>query len=350
MVKVLILQEILMPYRIPIYKILAQKYDLTIGCFKIHKNTQIDNIKVIQLEEYKIGKLSIAKGLSRITPQYDVVISLVHFHILNYCALFLKKEKYKKISWTIGVRASYNKNYSLEPEHSLYFVFLKEILKKADANIFYTKGPISLWEKEGIDRKKMFVAQNTVEIFNCPDTDKKEIKSILFIGTLYKQKKTDELIDAYLKVCETKTNYYDLDIIGDGDDLARLKGKYDNPKIHFWGSIYKEKDLYEFFKKAIVCVSPGQAGLSVLKSMGYGVPYVTRKNAITGGEILNITNEENGFIYSTEDDLVRILDDLDKNKNKYLIAGEKAKDYYNKNATPSIMAQGIIDAIEYVMN
>lgn len=46
------------------------------------------------------------------------------------------------------------------------------------------------------------------------------------------------------------------------------------------GGVYNDEELVSYFEKAIICIFPDQAGLSVLKSIGYGVPYVMHKDAI----------------------------------------------------------------------
>lgn len=84
--------------------------------------------------------------------------------------------------------------------------------------------------------------------------------------------------------------------------------------------------------------------------MGYGVPFVTRRNAITGGEILNIQDGINGILYDKYEDLVDIINDVIIHKDKYLEMGKNAYVYYQKNATPEIMANGVIDALDYVFN
>src|SRR6185312_870317 len=117
---------------------------------------------------------------------------------------------------------------------------------------------------------------------------------ILFIGTLYKEKKIYELIDAFIEAKNNEKNgeFLYMDIIGKGDELENIKdiikknGLSESVFLH--GAIYDEKQLAEYFSRSLLCISPDQAGLSVLKSMGYGVPYVTRTDAITGGERLNI--------------------------------------------------------------
>ena len=113
------------------------------------------------------------------------------------------------------------------------------------------------------------------------------------------------MIDAYHTALakSTKSDFPKLMIVGSGSEEHTLKLKVCEygleDQIQFLGAIYKESELAKLFTESIICISPNQAGLSVLKSMGYGVPYVTHKDAITGGEILNIKNGENGIVYNT---------------------------------------------------
>jgi len=85
--------------------------------------------------------------------------------------------------------------------------------------------------------------------------------------------------------------------------------------------------ISKLFTKSLLCISPNQAGLSVLKSMGYGVPFVARENAITGGERLNIINNSNGILYNSQAELVDIISNSFLNKQEYIEMGRNAKEY-----------------------
>jgi glycosyltransferase involved in cell wall biosynthesis len=82
--------------------------------------------------------------------------------------------------------------------------------------------------------------------------------------------------------------------------------------------------------------------------MGYGVPFVTNKNAITGGERLNISHKINGLFFSSYDELTEIIIGAHSNRAEYLAMGKAALEYYRSERTPEIMADGFIQAVNYV--
>ena len=88
--------------------------------------------------------------------------------------------------------------------------------------------------------------------------------------------------------------------------------------------------------------------MTVLESMGYGVPFVSSKNAITGGELLNVHNGIDGVVMESENDLIEVVRDIANNPDKYIAMGKLAKEFYDSNRTPKHMAQGFWDAIQYV--
>ena len=119
-------------------------------------------------------------------------------------------------------------------------------------------------------------------------------------------------------------------------------------KITLLGPIYDNKQKSEIFAKSYACFSPLQAGLSVLESFGYGVPFVTTKDAITGGEIFNIENMVNGIKLENVNTIKDVILDISNNPKKYLDMGEQAYNYYWNNRKPEDMALGIINAINSI--
>ena len=123
-------------------------------------------------------------------------------------------------------------------------------------------------------------------------------------------------------------------------------------KINVLGPIYDNEKKADLFQKTLACISPLQGGLSVLESMGYGVPYITDANAITGGEAFNIEDGVTGLRIEcmNASKLKDIILDISSNKQKYIEMGNNAYKHYWSCRKPEDMAQGVIRAIEYVLN
>ena len=257
------------------------------------------------------------------------------------------------IPWTIGIRASYKRVYALKNPKSILDYIYGYLLNKGDAVIFYMKETILYW-RGLIDSEKIFVAHNTVEVLANEQVAEKARQRILFLGSLYKEKMVNELMSAYqIAVKETdETLVPILDIVGGGAIFSELQAfvrDYHLEKnIVLHGPIYDEEEIAKLFSEAIICVSPNQAGLTVLKSMGYGVPFVTREHAITGGERLNIKNNHNGLFYNSKTELVAIIKDTIVDPQRFIVMGINAKRYYSENASPDHMVNGFIDAINHV--
>jgi glycosyltransferase involved in cell wall biosynthesis len=261
--------------------------------------------------------------------------------------LFKKKRPYQFILWGIGVRASYTTNYGEKTKLDIIRFYL---MRKADALVFYSDDPIKTYLEQGFSKDKMFVANNTVQVLDINTTKIKD--KIVFIGTLYKQKRIYELLDSYKAAKEVIKEIPKLEIIGGGDEFNAIQlwiteNQFEDV-VFLRGKIFDEAILRDYFSSAIACISPGQSGLSVLKSMGYGVPYISKKNAITGGEIFNIENGVSGILYEEDSELTDIIIDIAKDKKKYLQMGQNAKLHYDNYRKPQDMANGLIEAIENV--
>ncbi|WP_152266613.1 glycosyltransferase family 4 protein [Agriterribacter humi] len=352
--KVLIIYNKVWSYRLKIFDILNQHYDLTVAYSDKSFVDKKFDFKTVYTPGYDIGPLFFHKtNLKKLAGDYDVVIAISNVRWISLMLLSLRRRKFKFILWGIGVSASYeNKLDSKTTWDRVRFFFAK----KADAILFYSNYPIKKYIENGIESKKLFVANNTVAIdehFNLVKTENSKT-DFLFIGTLYPQKGIDILLNAYIELNKTIA-LPTLQIIGAGPMESTLKERIEvnklQDKVILHGAIYDQKILINFFSKSLVCISPTQAGLSVLMSMGYGVPFLTSFDAITGGEIFNIKKDENGFIYNgTEEDLKKTIIWIINNRDKVLAMGRNAKAHYDQFRKPSDMANAIKDSIEYVLN
>lgn len=350
-VKVIILYNKIFHYRVPVWNLLAEKCDLTVtfseGNGKIPEGIDC-NFKIIPLPAWSFkDRLVIQKkNIRKLVRNYDVVIAYGDIAWLKFSTLPWFNRT-KVIYHTLGVSASYTKGY--DSNHH-WDIIRKFFYSKADALAFYTSHPIEKYAAMGIPREKMFEAPNTVKVEVIDNV--KEKNTILFIGTLYREKGLQNLLDAYARL-KKKHDMPVLNIVGGGPDYDIIKewvcdqNLQDNIILH--GAIYDPKQKAHFFAQSLACISPLQAGLSVLESMGYGVPFITTRNAITGGEIFNIHDKVDGVLMDSIDQIDEVLEDIYINPDKYCEMGNRAKLYYQNNRTPQNMADGLWKAIQYVL-
>lgn len=355
-IKVIKLESTIKHYNVPVYNIINQKYDFTVLYFEKSSDSAIEDceFKTIYVPSKQISKFTYIKGnIAKICKDYDVVIALDSINIINYFTLGFKPHNFKLLYWGIGVPASYTRHYG--EAGKMYYMVSDCMEKRADALILYAQEAIDLHLKRGFKGPKMFVAPNTTSVL------KREVKpeakdSIMFIGSLYLEKGLQILLDAYKAAYEKDQSIVKLNLVGGGKPLPMIKQwvKDNNLEegIQVLGPIYDNEAKADLFQKTLACISPLQGGLSVLESMGYGVPYITDANAITGGEAFNIKDGQTGLRVEgmNAEKLKEIILDISSNKQKYIAMGQNAYEHYWSCRKPEDMAQGVIDAIEYTLN
>lgn len=349
--KVLILYNKIFHYRIPVWNILAEKCDLTVtysqGDGKVPEGMEC-KFNTLYLPMRKVGPFFIHKGnIKKLAKQFDAIIAYGNIAWLKF-AFLPWWNKTPIIYHTIGVSASYGKGFD---EHKEWDRIRNFFYSKADALAFYTDYPIAKYEAMGIPKEKMFVAPNTVAVAPINSEAKKD--TILVIGTLYREKGIQALLNVY-KELRTTCKLPMLNIIGKGPDYDVIKQWISDNEMQdiivLRGAIYDIEEKAKYFAHALACISPKQAGLTVLESMGYGVPFVSSKDAITGGELLSVHNGIDGVVMESETELTGIVREIANNPDKYIEMGRKAKEFYDNNRTPWHMAQGFWDAIQFVIS
>lgn len=343
--RVLLIQTGVPHYRMPIFNELASRVELTVMYEKgdVPKEAEFQTIKVDTFKaRFRFHKLNIL----RIAKKYDVVIMMLDGSYFTTRLLCYLRGKTALILWGIGVSAGYQVRFDEDP---VVVEAYARWIKKADAALFYSSYPIARYTEKGISADKLFVADNTVAVLPFEACERNEI---LFIGSLYKAKKIFELLQGYANAYCQNPAVPPLTIVGDGEEYENVKAWIAandlTDKITLAGAIFDDAILKNYFARALMCISPDQAGLSVLKSFGYGVPFITHKDAITGGERLNIEDGVNGLLFDSFDEIPEIIKECADFPDHYIEMGKNAKKYYDENRTVNHMVSGFIDAINFV--
>lgn len=352
--KLLILTNSIPEYRLPIYNKIAKSFDLTIAYFgKSATNQNVDFKEILLNPKCYSPFIIFRENIEKLAVEYDAVIAWNNLRVLQYINLgLLRNRKFSLTYWNIGVSASYNKEFDKDRRFEKIKFWM---WNKADSLVFYTDYPIRRYVEDGeFKREKLFVANNTVEVkerIQIPPIK----KHFLFVGTLYKAKKIYDLLEAYQTSFSKNKDIQPLIIIGNGEEKSNIDKWVEQnnlkDKITLIGAIFDQNILKDYYQDAIACISPGQAGLTVMNSMAYGVPFVTSKSAITGGEIFNISNGVNGIIYDgLVSSLSEIILDLSIDNEKVLKLSTDAQNYYFTKGSIDNMVKGLSDAVNYALN
>ena len=136
--KVLLIQEYIPHYRVPVFNELAKHVDLTVVFSEgnVPEDKKFNCMKISTFKfYYKIHK----KNIFKLAKQYDVVISLLDFSFLtNRLMSILRLKKYKIAYWGIGVPAGYNKRYDNDDFGVLYDEVINGAVRKHSESIIYS--------------------------------------------------------------------------------------------------------------------------------------------------------------------------------------------------------------------
>lgn len=349
-IKVLFITNKVPHYRLSLYEELGKNVNLSIAHYGAATNS--DFFREFICQAHSIGPF-LTVDVELDTSKYDILILWGNLRLINlYRHAIFHKRKQKVIFFGPGVSSSYTKYYDNSKVTSFVTKFL---LKRIDAAVFYDNYPVIKYSALGINPSKLFVAYNTVKETIPTFDEYYERDSFLFIGTVYKEKGLDMLLEAYLKIIKSGfTNFPRLNIVGDGPDLVLLNKWVEENKldrvIEFHGRIIDSRLLEPLFLRAIACVSPLQAGLSVQKCFAHGVPFITSKYPITGGEFTSILHNKTGLFFDgTSNGLIYALKIMaGKNKDEINEMSKNCQMFYQNFRSPEVWLSGFQQAISFV--
>jgi glycosyltransferase involved in cell wall biosynthesis len=344
MKKLLILQGWLPNYRKPFFNELARHYQLTVlhsGSSSVAPSDKFSEVLIPCVKYWGIKwQNNLLKKIREIQP--DVVVAGDDLRYLGFALARLVSPASLPWVWW-GVNLTHN--------CFLSFVKFNFIFRNHDSLIFYDRKSMNRVISLGIDSSRLYLANNTVYVDQRPLSNDFQLrKSFINVGSLDHRKKNDVLLRVFSSIIRMRGNGYKLYLIGDGpelDSLRSLAAELDISKnVIFTGKIEEPQILYEYYKTALASVSFGQAGLAVLQSMAHGVPFITSKSAITGGELTNILHNINGIICDdSEEDLLKSIIELIDYPSKADALGKSSYEYYHNQANINIMIEGFLAAL-----
>jgi glycosyltransferase involved in cell wall biosynthesis len=341
--KIIIFYTLLLHYRLDIFQALAERYDLTV----VHSGKAVmgagGGFSEIVLPVRAVGRFRYQPGLWNLfrRGEFD---SAIFFFDLAWISIILAfifcPNRSRRITWGLW-----------KTRNTLANIIRYIFSRTADANIFYGRGAGEYFRELGLPSKNIFIARNTFHV-EVPERDESSKRDcIFFVGSFDERKQNDITIFAFSNLAKKINWRVRLVFVGEGSDKARIMQlaheQWCADQIEFHHGTTDKAALRCYYSRAICSVSFGQAGLSVLQSFGHGVPFLTRRNAVSGGEIENIINGYNGILcddsqVSLEHSMMALCADQPKANE----LGRNALLYYQQNASILAMVSGFVGAIE----
>ncbi len=267
MKRVLIIQEIIPHYRIPLFSEIAKNKNikLSVAYDGMNKYTKEEDyqFEMVPYSKKKIWKFTYVKHIKTLIENYNEIIVIGNlFWLPTFIMLFLFKRNSRLFFWGIGVSSSGGLHKKTIPD-KLRFL-LSDL---SNGTILYSRNIFEYYIKNVKKKNQVFVAPNTllVEKLAFPENERTKILSI---GSFKKNKDLGQLITAFNNIINRIPENITLDFIGDGEEDKKLKDLvYEfgiQNRVIFWGRMENNLEIYPIISKAMVCVSPNQAGLSVL--------------------------------------------------------------------------------------
>ena len=200
--------------------------------------------------------------------------------------------------------------------------------------LVYTEGGRSRLVAAGLDPDRVFVVRNTLdmaaqtklreEVAGADPTDLRrrlglapDSSVLLFVGSVYPEKRLDELVAAVGKVVERpgRVRPVELVVIGDGPGLKSLREQTsDTPWVHLRGLVTDQREVARHLRVCDAVVCPGGVGLVVNHAFAHGRPVITRESTLHGPEVEYLRDGVNGLIVSGSlddyaDALARLVED-----------------------------------------
>jgi glycosyltransferase involved in cell wall biosynthesis len=177
--------------------------------------------------------------------------------------------------------------------------------------------------------------------------------SFLYVGRIVTDKKVDIAVRGFAELVRKTGFRGSLIIVGKGPDtercqvLARELGI--DAQVDFAGHIGDVEVLRRLYHRSIASLSPGYVGLSLIQSLGFGVPMIISREEPHAPELEAVNERVNALFFETDDpaSLASVMAGMIERKAEWAGRGEALVDFCRAHYSTEAMAAGILEAIEY---
>ncbi len=376
--KIIFVHNTAMPYRIPFFKELSERYDIKFIFTQFQRSFKRRGMAIPEIRELKNSDYNILDNrfpmenvlrllFILLTNDFDIVVGSIDYIppsalVTNFLCFFIGKLNGKKtIFW------SEEWGWPMHPFRKMVSPFLNYIIRNCDVLMVPGKRHGEHMISLGAPPQKVFILPNATNLtIKASDNLKMEKlryrwqnqKIILYVGQLRKLKGIHYLIKAFAKL-KSEVDNVSLLIIGKGEYEGKLinlcrKLNVDND-TYFLGFV-KNEDLGPYYLLADLFVMPSVIdrgfaeawALVVNEAMTFKTPVISTDAVGCAFEM--IENDVNGYVIPDKDENALYMSMLKLLSDDHLVEkmGKSSRVKVEKEFTYEKMADGFNQAIKFL--
>ncbi|MGB8985908.1 MAG: glycosyltransferase family 4 protein [Candidatus Sulfotelmatobacter sp.] len=375
--KLVIVTEIIAPYRIPVLNALAQRAEIRLEViflsendpslreWKVYKDEIKFNYRVLPSWRQRLGRynLLINRGvhaaLSSIEP--NAVLCGGYNYLASWSAArWARSHRVPLLLWSESTAWDRRRGYPLVE-------FMKaRFLKLCSAFVVPGRSSFEYLTALGIAPQRIFTAPNAVDtalFSNLAETARRKESQVrsrhlpsryfLYVGRLVKDKGVFELLEAYAQLeAEIRCNV-GLVFAGTGSDSRKLierAAKISPGAIQFAGFVHREElpEVYAFADALIFPTHSDPWGLVVNEAMACSLPVILTSVAGCASDL--VQDGKNGFVIPPRDvaRLARAMTRVAEDSARRAEMGRRSGERIEANS-PDKWANGMLEAVKSVV-
>jgi glycosyltransferase involved in cell wall biosynthesis len=376
--KLVIVTEIIAPYRIPVLNALAQRAEIELEVmflsendpslreWKVYKDEIKFNYRVLPSWRQRLGRYNLLinsgvhSALSAIKP--NVVLCGGYNYLASWSAArWARSHRVPLLLWSESTAWDRRRGYPLVE-------FMKaRFLKLCAAFVVPGKSSFEYLTDLGILPPRIFTAPNAVDttlfssLAETARRNESQVRSryhlpsryFLYVGRLVKDKGVFELLEAYAQLEAEIRRNIGLVFAGTGSDSRKLverAAKISPGAIQFAGFVHRE-ELPEIYALAGALIFPTHSdpwGLVVNEAMACSLPVILTNVAGCASDL--VQDGWNGFVIAPRDvaQLTRAMARVAEDSTIQTEMGRRGRERIEANS-PDAWANGMLEAVRSVL-
>jgi len=371
--RLVIITEIIAPYRIPVFNALAARSEIELHVIFLSENDPSLRLWRVYKDEIKFSNEVLPSWRQRF-GRHNVLVNRGLVSALNrikptvvLCGGYNYLASWEAAGWARIHRVQlllWSESTALDARrgHRLVEFMKMRFLRLCRGFVVSGKSSFHYLKDLGIPKQKIFTAPNAVDnqLFSVLADDARRdavqvrtrhslpARYFLYVGRLVETKGVFDLLETYAKLSEEIRAEVSLVFVGDGSDRTKLMeraSKIAPGTILFPGFVHRE-ELAEFYGLADIFIFPTHSdpwGLVVNEAMSCGLPVIA--TSVAGCTEDLVREGWNGFVIPPRDpsSLAGAMAHLAVDSALRVEMGARGREKIEEYS-PEAWAQGLIDA------